>query len=72
MSSFRQTILEDVAFADSRIVRRIAAEDVLHDMEIFSMMSSVHRQWGRVGEVITRTWQTASKMKDERGNYRRR
>ncbi len=45
----------------------IAAEDVLHDMGIFSMMSSDSQAMGRVGEVITRTWQTASKMKDERG-----
>lgn len=61
-------IPEDVAFADSRIrPETIAAEDVLHDMEIFSMMSSDSQAMGRVGEVITRTWQTASKMKDERG-----
>lgn len=61
-------IPEDVAFADSRIrPETIAAEDVLHDMGIFSMMSSDSQAMGRVGEVITRTWQTASKMKDERG-----
>lgn len=61
-------IPEDVAFADSRIrPETIAAEDVLHDMGIFSMMSSNSQAMGRVGEVITRTWQTASKMKDERG-----
>lgn len=59
---------EDVAFADSRIrPETIAAEDVLHDMGIFSMMSSDSQAMGRVGEVITRTWQTASKMKDQRG-----
>lgn len=61
-------IPEDVAFADSRIrPETIAAEDVLHDMGIFSMMSSDSQAMGRVGEVITRTWQTASKMKAERG-----
>lgn len=59
---------EDVAFADSRIrPETIAAEDVLHDMGIFSMMSSDSQAMGRVGEVITRTWQTASKMKEQRG-----
>lgn len=61
-------IPEDVAFADSRIrPETIAAEDVLHDMGVFSMMSSDSQAMGRVGEVITRTWQTVSKMKDERG-----
>lgn len=61
-------IPEDVAFADSRIrPETIAAEDVLHDMGIFSMMSSDSQAMGRVGEVITRTWQAASKMKAERG-----
>jgi len=59
---------EDVAFADSRIrPETIAAEDVLHDMGIFSMMSSDSQAMGRVGEVIMRTWQTASKMKEQRG-----
>ena len=59
---------EDVAFADSRIrPETIAAEDVLHDMGIFSMMSSDSQAMGRVGEVITRTWQTADKMKKQRG-----
>lgn len=59
---------ENIAFADSRIrPETIAAEDVLHDMGIFSMMSSDSQAMGRVGEVITRTWQTASKMKDQRG-----
>lgn len=61
-------IPEDVAFADSRICpETIAAEDVLHDIGVFSMMSSDSQAMGRVGEVITRTWQTASKMKEERG-----
>ena len=61
-------IPEDVAFADSRIrPETIAAEDVLHDMGVFSMMSSDSQAMGRIGEVITRTWQTASKMKGERG-----
>jgi urease subunit alpha len=61
-------IAEDVAFADSRIrPETIAAEDVLHDMGIFSMMSSDSQAMGRIGEVITRTWQTAHKMKLERG-----
>ena len=59
---------EDIAFADSRIrPETIAAEDVLHDMGIFSMMSSDSQAMGRVGEVITRTWQTAHKMKIQRG-----
>ena len=59
-------IPEDVAFADSRIrPETIAAEDVLHDMGIFSMMSSDSQAMGRVGEVIVRTWQTADKMKKE-------
>lgn len=59
---------EDVAFADSRIrPETIAAEDVLHDMGVFSMMSSDSQAMGRVGEVIVRTWQTADKMKKERG-----
>lgn len=61
-------IPEDVAFADSRIrPETIAAEDVLQDMGVFSMMSSDSQAMGRVGEVITRTWQTASKMKNQRG-----
>ncbi|MEM2136044.1 MAG: urease subunit alpha [Candidatus Jordarchaeaceae archaeon] len=61
-------IPEDVAFADSRIrPETIAAEDVLHDMGIISMMSSDSQAMGRVGEVIIRTWQTADKMKKERG-----
>lgn len=61
-------IPEDVAFADSRIrPETIAAEDVLQDMGVFSMMSSDSQAMGRVGEVIVRTWQTASKMKNQRG-----
>ena len=61
-------IPEDVAFADSRIrPETIAAEDVLQDMGVFSMMSSDSQAMGRIGEVIARTWQTASKMKNERG-----
>lgn len=61
-------IPEDVAFADSRIrPETIGAEDVLHDMGVFSMMSSDSQAMGRVGEVIVRTWQTAHKMKQERG-----
>ncbi len=63
-----KNIPEDVAFADSRIrPETIAAEDVLHDMGVFSMMSSDSQAMGRPGEVITRTWQTAHKMKQERG-----
>lgn len=59
---------EDVSFADSRIRQEtIAAEDILHDMGVFSMMSSDSQAMGRVSEVITRTWQTASKMKQQRG-----
>ncbi len=61
-------IAEDVAFAESRIRREtIAAEDVLHDLGAISMMSSDSQAMGRVGEVITRTWQTAHKMKQQRG-----
>ncbi|GMO60834.1 MAG: urease subunit alpha [Termitinemataceae bacterium] len=61
-------IKEDVAFADSRIrPETIAAEDILHDLGVFSMMSSDSQAMGRVGEVITRTWQTAHKMKEQRG-----
>ncbi|MFZ4058769.1 MAG: urease subunit alpha, partial [Ferruginibacter sp.] len=63
-----KTVPEDVAFADSRIrPETIAAEDILHDMGVFSMMSSDSQAMGRVGEVITRTWQTAHKMKVQRG-----
>lgn len=61
-------IKEDVSFADSRIrPDTIAAEDILHDMGVLSIMSSDSQAMGRVGEVITRTWQTASKMRDQRG-----
>jgi urease subunit alpha len=61
-------IPEDVAFAESRIrAETIAAEDVLHDLGAISMMSSDSQAMGRVGEVICRTWQTASKMKEQRG-----
>jgi urease subunit alpha len=59
---------EDVAFAESRIRREtIAAEDILHDMGAFSIISSDSQAMGRVGEVIIRTWQTADKMKRQRG-----
>ncbi len=62
------SVPEDVAFADSRIrPETIAAEDILHDMGVFSMMSSDSQAMGRVAEVITRTWQTADKMKKQRG-----
>ena len=61
-------IVEDVAFAESRIRREtIAAEDILHDLGAISMMSSDSQAMGRVGEVILRTWQTAHKMKTQRG-----
>ncbi len=61
-------IAEDVAFADSRIRKEtIAAEDILHDLGAFSMIASDSQAMGRVGEVITRTWQTAHKMKAQRG-----
>jgi hypothetical protein len=64
-------IAEDVAFAESRIRREtIAAEDILHDLGAFSMMSSDSQAMGRVGEVIIRTWQTAHKMKVQRGNLK--
>ena len=62
------SIPEDVAFAESRIRREtIAAEDILHDMGVISMISSDSQAMGRVGEVIIRTWQTAHKMKVQRG-----
>ena len=64
------SIPEDVAFADSRIRREtIAAEDILHDLGAFSMISSDSQAMGRVGEVVTRTWQTAHKMKVQRGAF---
>ncbi len=63
-----RSIPEDVAFAESRIRREtIAAEDILHDMGALSILSSDSQAMGRVGEVITRTWQTAHKMKVQRG-----
>ena len=63
-----KSVPEDVAFADSRIrPETIAAEDILHDMGVFSMMSSDSQAMGRVAEVVTRTWQTAHKMKVQRG-----
>ena len=62
-------IPEDVAFAESRIrAETIAAEDILHDLGAFSMIASDSQAMGRVGEVIIRTWQTAAKMKIQRGN----
>ena len=62
------SITEDIAFAESRIRREtIAAEDILHDLGAISMMSSDSQAMGRVGEVIMRTWQTAHKMKVQRG-----
>ena len=61
-------IAEDIAFAESRIRREtIAAEDILHDLGAFSMLSSDSQAMGRVGEVLIRTWQTAHKMKSQRG-----
>jgi urease subunit alpha len=64
------SIAEDVAFAESRIRREtIAAEDILHDIGAFSMMSSDSQAMGRVGEVIIRTWQTAHKMREIRGAF---
>ena len=59
---------EDIAFADSRIrAETIAAEDILHDMGAISMMGSDSQGMGRIAETICRTWQLASKMKDQRG-----
>jgi urease subunit alpha len=59
---------EDIAFAESRIrAETIAAEDILHDLGAISMMSSDSQAMGRVGEVVTRTWQTAHKMREQRG-----
>merc|ERR1711939_788615 len=63
------SIPEDLAFAESRIRREtIAAEDILHDMGAFSIIASDSQAMGRVGEVISRTWQTAHKMKVQRGS----
>ena len=68
MPPFEPDIPEDLAFAESRIrPETIAAEDVLHDMGAISMMSSDSQAMGRVGEVIMRTWQTAHKMRVQRG-----
>jgi len=65
------SIAEDLAFAESRIRKEtIAAEDILHDMGALSMMSSDSQAMGRVGEVIIRTWQTADKMKKQRGRLK--
>lgn len=65
------SIPEDIAFAESRIRREtIAAEDILHDLGAFSMMSSDSQAMGRVGEMICRTWQTAHKMKIQRGSLK--
>ena len=65
------SIAEDVAFAESRIRREtIAAEDILHDLGAFSMIASDSQAMGRVGEVISRTWQTAHKMKVQRGSLK--
>jgi len=62
-------IAEDLAFAESRIRREtIAAEDILHDLGALSIMSSDSQAMGRIGEVVTRTWQTAHKMKIQRGS----
>ena len=66
-----KSIPEDIAFAESRIRREtIAAEDILHDMGAFSIIASDSQAMGRVGEVILRTWQTADKMKRQRGQLR--
>ena len=62
------SIPEDIAFAESRIRKEtIAAEDILHDLGAFSIIASDSQAMGRVGEVIIRTWQTADKMKRQRG-----
>ncbi|WP_433944167.1 urease subunit alpha [Paenibacillus sp. SN-8-1] len=62
------SVPEDIAFADSRIRKEtIAAEDILHDLGVFSIISSDSQAMGRVGEVVIRTWQTADKMKKQRG-----
>ena len=65
------SVPEDIAFADSRIRKEtIAAEDILHDLGVFSMISSDSQAMGRVGEVVIRTWQTADKMKKQRGKMK--
>jgi urease subunit alpha len=67
------SIAEDLAFAESRIRKEtIAAEDILHDLGALSMMSSDSQAMGRIGEVIIRTWQTADKMKKQRGRLKER
>lgn len=64
-----KSIAEDVAFAESRIrAETVAAEDVLHDLGAISMISSDSQAMGRVGEVVSRTWRTASKMRSYRGS----
>src|SRR6201998_4519106 len=64
-------IPEDVAFAESRIRKEtIAAEDILHDLGACSIISSDSQAMGRIGEVIIRTWQTADKMKKQRGRFK--
>jgi urease len=63
-----KSIPEDIAFADSRIrAETVAAEDVLQDTGAISMISSDSQAMGRIGEVVSRTWRTASKMRDVRG-----
>jgi urease len=63
-----KSIPEDLAFAESRIrAETVAAEDVLHDIGAISMISSDSQAMGRVGEVISRTWRTAAKMREVRG-----
>ena len=63
-----KSIAEDLSFAESRIrAETVAAEDVLHDIGAISMISSDSQAMGRVGEVISRTWRTASKMREVRG-----
>jgi urease len=63
-----KSIPEDLAFAESRIrAETVAAEDVLHDMGAISMIASDSQAMGRVGEVISRTWRTAAKMREMRG-----
>ena len=66
-----KNVPEDIAFAESRIRKEtIAAEDILHDMGAFSIIASDSQAMGRVGEVIIRTWQTAHKMKSQRGSLK--
>ena len=63
-----KSIAEDLSFAESRIrAETVAAEDVLHDIGAISMISSDSQAMGRVGEVVSRTWRTASKMREVRG-----